>query len=59
MENMQFFATAAKETESLVVQELAAISAQNIRPTIGGVHFEGDWRRFIGRTFGFAPRTGF
>ena len=41
MVNMRFFATAAKGTESLVAQELVAIGAQNIRSTVGGVHFEG------------------
>ena len=41
MENLRFFATAAKGTESLVAKELAASGAQNIRPTVGGVHFEG------------------
>ena len=39
---MRFFATAAKGTEPLVAKELIATSAQNIRPTVGGVHFEGD-----------------
>ncbi len=43
MANMRFFATAAKGTEPLVANELAAISAQNIRPIVGGVHFEGGW----------------
>ncbi len=38
---MRFFATAAKGTEPLVTKELAAIGAQNIRSTPGGVHFEG------------------
>ncbi len=38
---MRFFATAAKGVEPLVAKELAASGAQNIRPTIGGVHFEG------------------
>ena len=38
---MDFFATAAKGTESLVAKELGAIGAQNVRPTIGGVYFEG------------------
>ena len=41
MANMRFFGTAAKGTESLVATELAAIGAQNIRPTVGGAHFEG------------------
>ena len=41
MANMQFFATAAKGTESLVAKELAGIGAQNIRSTVGGMHFEG------------------
>ena len=41
MANMRFFATAAKGTESLVSQELAAIGAQNIRSIVGGVHFDG------------------
>ena len=41
MKNMRFFATAAKGTESLVAQEVAAIGAQNIRSIVGGVHFEG------------------
>ena len=41
MTNMRFFATTAKGTESLVAQELAATDARNIRPTAGGVHFEG------------------
>ena len=41
MPNMRFFATAAKGTESLVAQELAAIGAQKVRSTPGGVHFEG------------------
>ena len=41
MENTRFFATTAKETEPLVAKELAAIGAQNIRTTVGGVHFEG------------------
>ena len=41
MANMRFFATAAKGAESLVSQELAAIGAQNIRSTVGGVHFDG------------------
>ena len=41
MANMRFFATAAKGTESLVAQEVAAIGAQNIRSIVGGVHFEG------------------
>ena len=41
MANMRFFATAAKGTEPLIVKELAAIGAQNIRPIVGGVHFEG------------------
>ena len=40
---MRFFATAAKGTESLVVQELAAIGAQKAQSTPGGVHFEGGW----------------
>ncbi len=38
---MRFFATAAKGTEPLVTKELTAIGAQNIRSTVGGVHFEG------------------
>ncbi len=41
MANIRFFATAAKGTESLVAQELAAIGALNIRSTVGGVHFKG------------------
>ena len=41
MANTHFFATAAKGTESLVAQELAAIGARNIRSTVGGIHFEG------------------
>ncbi len=41
MEYTRFFATAAKGTESLVTKELAAIGAQNVRSTPGGVHFEG------------------
>ena len=41
MTNTRFFATAAKGTESLVEKELAAIGARHIRPTVGGVHFEG------------------
>ena len=41
MEPTRFFATTAKGTESLVTKELEAIGAQNIRPTGGGVHFEG------------------
>ena len=42
MANMRFFATAAKGTEPLVTKELAAIGAQNVRSTPGGVHFGGD-----------------
>ena len=38
---MRFFATAAKGTEPLVTKELTAIGAQNLRSTVGGVHFEG------------------
>ena len=38
---MRFFATAAKGTAPLVAKELAAIGAQNIQSTVGGVHFEG------------------
>ena len=38
---MRFFATAAKGTESLVAKELTATGARHIRPTVGGVHFEG------------------
>ena len=41
MANTRFFATAAKGTESLVEKEVAAIGARHIRPTVGGVHFEG------------------
>ena len=41
MTNTRFFATAAKGTESLVEKELAAIGSRHIRPTVGGVHFEG------------------
>jgi putative N6-adenine-specific DNA methylase len=41
MANTRFFATASKDTESLVAQELTATRARNIRPTVGGVHFEG------------------
>lgn len=41
MKHTRFFATAAKGTELLVAQELTVIGAQNIRTTVGGVHFEG------------------
>ena len=41
MTNTRFFATTAKGTESLVEKELTATGARNIRPTVGGVHFEG------------------
>ena len=41
MENMRFFATAAKGTEPLITKELAAIGALKVRSTAGGVHFEG------------------
>ena len=41
MANTHFFATAAKGTESLIEKELTATGARNIRPTVGGVHFEG------------------
>ena len=41
MANMRFFTTGAKGTESLIAKELVAIGAQNIRPIVGGVHFDG------------------
>ncbi len=41
MKHMRFFATAAKGTETIVAKELAATGARNIRPALGGVHFEG------------------
>ena len=41
MSTVRFFATAAKETASIVARELAGIHAEQIEPTEGGVHFRG------------------
>ena len=38
------FATAPKYLEELLGQELHAFGAQALKPTVGGVHFQGDLR---------------
>ena len=39
-----YFATAARGIEPVTAAELARLGAEQIRPVVGGVHFEGDLR---------------
>ncbi len=40
----QFFATCPRGLEALLVEDLTALGASDIKPVAGGVHFRGEWR---------------